>query len=96
MTVPIEILHVVDCPNAEIAHRRALDVTQATTAVVTTTEVADDAAAAHRGMRGSPTIFINGHDPFNDLANPTSCSCRVRPGTDPVPTVAEIKAAIAS
>jgi hypothetical protein len=51
--------------------------------------------AAHRGIRGPATIFLNGHDPFNDLATPASCSCRVRPGPVLVPTVVEVKAAIA-
>ena len=94
MTIHIEILQVTDCPHAEIAHRRVLDASTDVSIALTVTHVRDDTDAARRGMRGSPTILIEGVDPFNDLDEPTSCSCRVRPGQDPVPTDDDIRRAL--
>lgn len=94
MTVHIEILQVADCPHAEVARDRILDASEGIAVSVTVTKVRDDADAARLGMRGSPTVLIDGIDPFNDPAEPTSCGCRVRPGSDPVPTVDDFRIAL--
>lgn len=67
----LEVLHVTDCPNlAPMLDRLA----QATDLPVTTREVTTDAAAAELGMNGSPTLLVNGVDPF---ASPDQCDCGV-------------------
>ena len=44
--------------------------------------IADEAEAASRGMHGSPTILINGADPFAEPGQPASMSCRLDRGSD--------------
>lgn len=46
-------------------------------AVVRRREVADDQEAARAGMHGSPTLLINGADPFGGPDEPPSLSCRL-------------------
>jgi hypothetical protein len=96
----IEILHAPGCPNLDLARSRlftALDCS-GLTASVTEVEIADPAAAAERGMRGSPTITIDGTDPFEPATTAASLSCRLywsegRP--DGSPDVARLAEAIA-
>jgi len=74
----IEILHVPDCPNVALleqrlrqAHAGDLDVTH---------RVVADLDTAHAvGMTGSPTLLIDGTDPFATPGLPASVSCRLYP-----------------
>jgi len=74
----IEILHVPDCPNVALleqrlhqAHAGDLDVTH---------RVVEDLDTAHAvGMTGSPTLLIDGSDPFATPGLPASVSCRLYP-----------------
>lgn len=80
--VNIEILHVANCPNLAAARRRvrqALE-TLGSTAAVREVEVSSAADAVRLGMNGSPTVLVDGRDPF---AGPEpSVACRLyRDGT---------------
>lgn len=78
----IDLLYVADCPNRTIARARvkiALDRTQLA-AVVRERAVHSSEEAARLGMRGSPTILIDGHDPFAGAADPAALSCRLYRG----------------
>jgi hypothetical protein len=95
----IDLLYVADCPNRTIARARvqiALDRTQLA-AVVRELEVQSGEEAARLGMRGSPTILIDGNDPFADGADPATLSCRLYRG-DPsfggAPTVEQLVEAL--
>ena len=89
----IDILYVRDCPNRATARERvhaALDHASAT-ATVSETEVANAHDAALLGMRGSPTILIDGRDPFG--GEEPSVSCRRYPtaaGIDGAPSVEQL------
>jgi hypothetical protein len=75
----IEILHVPDCPNLSLARSRlsiALELTGITPSVREIV-VADPAVADKLGMHGSPTITIDGRDPFDQETGPGSLSCRL-------------------
>ena len=92
----LEVLHVRDCPNL----RSMLDrLTQATDVQVSTREVSTDAEAATLGMNGSPTLLINGIDPFAS-ADQVGCgvSCRLYRNQEgrivPAPSVEELRDAI--
>jgi len=91
----IDLLYVADCPNHAIARARvqiALDRTQLA-AVVHEREVQSSEEAARLGMRGSPTILIDGHDPFAAGADPAALSCRLYrsdPGFSGAPTVEQL------
>jgi hypothetical protein len=96
----IEILHVPGCPNLGLARARlatALERT-ATAAAVHEVVVADPTAAGALGMHGSPTITIDGRDPFGRDMTEASLSCRLYWSggrLDGAPGVAELVEAIA-
>jgi hypothetical protein len=71
----LEVLHVTDCPNV----RPMLDrLDEATDLPVATREVTTDTEAARLGMHGSPTLLINGIDPFASSDQGASgLSCRL-------------------
>ncbi len=96
----IAILHVPDCPNLDLTRSRvsaALDQTgvEASVGVVL---VDGPTVADELGMRGSPTITIDGHDPFDHDQGRGSMSCRLywaEGRIDGAPGVEELIAAIA-
>jgi len=75
----IEILHVPGCPNLGLARSRLSSALHRTgvTASVREIVVADPTTAEQRGMHGSPTITIDGRDPFDRDTAPGSLSCRL-------------------
>ena len=97
--VDIDVLFVPDCPNLDLVRRRlfeALD-RSGVDAAVRETEVSSDEAAHTAGMHGSPTLLINGQDPFAEPDQPTSLSCRLyRSGglVEGAPTVRELVAVL--
>jgi predicted DsbA family dithiol-disulfide isomerase len=60
--------------------------------------IADQEEAARRGMHGSPTILVDGVDPFAEPKQPASVSCRLyRDGDGQVegaPSVSQLRQAI--
>lgn len=80
--VRIDVLVVPDCPNHTIALSHIHDALRAvglTDAVVVEQVVTDTDEAAALGMHGSPTILIDGSDPFAQAGTPASVSCRLYP-----------------
>lgn len=69
--VTIEVLHVPDCPNLAPMLQRLGEVTEIP---ATTREICTETEAAALGMSGSPTLLINGVDPF---AQGESCGCGI-------------------
>lgn len=89
-----------DCPNHAIAMSQineALVAAGLTGAEVAERVITTEVDAHAFGMHGSPTILIDGHDPFAEAGTPTSMSCRLyrsSGGFDGAPGVAELIAAI--
>jgi len=81
----VEVLVVPDCPHAETATavvRRALDELELSQVPVTTMVVTGQAQAEQLGFVGSPTVMIDGRDPFADPAQSPGLACRLyRDGT---------------
>jgi hypothetical protein len=78
--VPVEVilLTVQDCPNAAAFEERlAAALAGHAGAVVRYRELADEQEAADAGMHGSPTLLINGVDPFAQPGQAPSVSCRL-------------------
>ncbi|MER6994406.1 alkylmercury lyase family protein [Streptomyces sp. NPDC000410] len=73
----ITVLTVADCPNARPALERVTAALDGRPALVRLIEVADEAEAARLGMYGSPTILIDGTDPFAPPGAVPSLSCRL-------------------
>ena len=75
----VELLHVPDCPNVsstmsrlEEALRRA-----GVTAQIELVAIASTADARLRGMRGSPTILVDGRDAFDSSRTEGALACRL-------------------
>jgi hypothetical protein len=97
----IELLYVPNCPHRRTA-RRHLDAAlaeQGLVAVVREREVASPEEADQYGMHGSPTIRVDGRDPFADPGARPSLSCRLyggEHGASGAPTVAQLADVLAS
>ena len=95
----IDLLHVAHCPNLAVARehiRLALERAGAV-ASLRETEVAtiDDAVAV--GMHGSPTILIDGTDPFAAAGGEATISCRLfrtTHGIEGAPSVEQLVAVL--
>ena len=78
--VEIEVLTVPDCPNAAptVAQvRRALDLLDLREIAIKTRVITNQKQAEKSGFTGSPTILINGTDPFADPEQALGLSCRL-------------------
>ena len=96
----IEILVVPDCANAAAARavvNAALSDLGMGHTPVRTTVVETLAIAADRGFTGSPTILIDGRDPFAEPSAPPALACRVyatHDGLRGVPELGDLKEAL--
>ncbi|MEJ8639062.1 alkylmercury lyase family protein [Streptomyces sp. MS2.AVA.5] len=85
----ITVLTVPDCPNAPVVRERIAAVLDGEQAEVELIEVREEAEAARWQMTGSPTVLVDGVDPFAVAGAPASVSCRLyrdeegRPGGAP-------------
>lgn len=77
----IDILHVPDCPNLSLLEQRLRQALGAaadeTSTSISTVVVPDLDAATSTGMTGSPTLLIDGTDPFAETGSSPSLSCRL-------------------
>jgi len=92
----LEVLHIVDCPNLPPLLERLAAVTDLP---VTTRVIDSDKEAAELGMAGSPTLLINGVDPFVEPEGRAGgVSCRLYRDEQgrivPAPSVAQLRDAI--
>jgi len=76
--VEVAVLTVPECPNARLVDER-LAIAAAGMAEIRVVRrvIHDEREAAALGMRGSPTLLIDGADPFAAPGEPTSMSCRL-------------------
>jgi hypothetical protein len=81
----IELLVVPNCPNEAAAHsliRSAMLGTDAQGTRIRTTVISTEQEADARGFTGSPTILVNGSDPFEEPRAAVGLACRVYPTPD--------------
>jgi hypothetical protein len=105
----LQLLQVPGCPGAEALARRLADApaaaAEAPAGALASAEihldrlvVADPEQATTLGMTGSPTLLVDGIDPFPAPARPAGLSCRLypdehgRPGN--APTTGQLRAAL--
>ncbi|MGQ0717426.1 MAG: alkylmercury lyase family protein [Pseudonocardiales bacterium] len=93
----LEILHVPDCPNVALLDRRLDEALAGNRSEVELTHrvVENPEVAAAVGMTGSPTLLVDGADPFAEPGLAPSVSCRLYLGEDGrvegAPSVAELR-----
>ncbi|MFD4322429.1 organomercurial lyase [Streptomyces sp. NPDC058548] len=94
----ITVLTVPGCPNAPLAVERVNAALAGRQAEVDLFEVHDQAQAAEYGMNGSPTILLDGVDPFAPDGAEPSVSCRLYRedggGVSGAPSVAALREAL--
>lgn len=96
----VELAIVSDCPNAEAARhvlRQAMSDLGLDSSPVSTRVVHSEVEAREIGFVGSPSIRINGRDPFAEPGQSASVSCRLYQtpaGPQSVPTTAAIRDAL--
>ena len=74
----LTLLTVPDCANAAAFEDRLAAVLAVRPGVVVVRrEIPDERAAEQAGMHGSPTLLINGTDPFAVHGQAASLSCRL-------------------
>ncbi len=77
----VELLVVPDCPNERLAYtrlRQALDEAGRADTAIEVVTLTQDSVATAEVFAGSPTVVIDGVDPFGDLAvRGPELSCRL-------------------
>lgn len=82
----LTVLAVPGCPNAPVLEQRLAQVLTARPGVTVRRLVVDGPAEAARlGMHGSPTLLIDGRDPFPVPGMVPAVACRIYPGKDGPP-----------
>jgi hypothetical protein len=77
----LTVLAVPDCPNASVLQRRLAGLVAGRPDVtVTRRDITDLADAVRWGMHGSPTLLIDGRDPFAVPDTAPAVACRLYPG----------------
>ena len=94
----LTVLSVPGCPNTPVLADRLAVVLHGRDDVSVSYEViSDDADAVSWGMHGSPTLLIDGADPFLEPGQPPTLSCRLYRDdsgqTAGAPSVAQIRLA---
>jgi hypothetical protein len=97
----VRLLYFDDCPNWRLAEARlneALAAIGDERPAVTYELVSTPEQAVQAGFRGSPTILVNGCDPFADPDHPVGLSCRIYrspAGVEHAPTVEQLRSVLA-
>lgn len=98
-TARVTVLTVPDCPNAPLVRERITEALQGRAVPVQWIEVHDADEAVRQGMTGSPTLLLDGIDPFAHDGAAPSLSCRLYRHadgtTDGAPAVEDLRRALA-
>jgi hypothetical protein len=81
--VDVQLLVVGDCPNegpAAMLLRRALDDVDLSAVAFSTRVIGTQQEAEQAGFLGSPTILIDGRDPFPEPGRAPALACRIYRG----------------
>jgi predicted DsbA family dithiol-disulfide isomerase len=92
----LTLLAVPGCPNAPALEQRLAGLLAGRPEVTVTRRVISDAAEAARwGMRGSPTLLVDGQDPFAGSGSGAVLACRLYPAgegrVEGAPSVAALR-----
>ena len=73
----LELLYIDDCPNWKIAAERLYDIASRRGLAVEHRIISTPEEAEAGRFRGSPTILVDGEDPFAARDEPFGLACRV-------------------
>ena len=98
----IDLLYIDECPNWEETLRLlrlALDRNGNESVPISAELISSENAADHRGFAGSPTILIDGIDPFPAVGRTPCAACRLYVTPDGIaghPTQSQLEEAVTS
>lgn len=97
----LEVLHVADCPHvAALTDRLDMLIPGRGDVVVEQQLIRDEVEAAVHGMTGSPTLLVDGADPFAEAGRTPSLSCRLYADeageVSGAPSLAQLRAVLAN
>ena len=75
--VRVELLYFAGCPNWEVAASDLAALQAEMGFALEFSEMDSQETAVARNFRGSPTVLVNGVDPFEDPAGEVGLSCRI-------------------
>jgi hypothetical protein len=93
------LLYFDGCPNWQTADQRLTTLADELGVTVTRRRVMTPDEAEAIGFRGSPTILVDGRDPFAHGDEPVGMSCRIYQSPDGpagAPTSAQLRAVLAT
>lgn len=95
----LTVLAVPDCPNVAVLNDRLTAVLHDGAGFSVSHEVISDQGEAERwGMHGSPTLLVDGTDPFAEPGQVTGISCRLYRDEDGqlsgAPSIGQLRRAI--
>lgn len=93
----IQLLYFEGCPNWKTAEAHLLALAADFPIEVKRIDVGTGHSASHPKFRGSPTILVDGSDPFPSAASTTALSCRIYStpsGAAGSPTIDQVRAAV--
>lgn len=93
----VTLLYFDDCPNWRDADHRLQTLAEELDLTISRREVTTPEEADRLGFRGSPSILIDGRDPFASGDEPTGLACRVYDtptGPAGAPSLAQLRAAL--
>jgi len=92
------VLSVPGCPNIPLLEQRLAEALAGRPAVTVRRVIASADEAARCGMCGSPTLLVNGHDPFAVPGKGPALACRLYQGDggrlEGAPTVEALRRAL--
>jgi hypothetical protein len=91
----VELLVIPDCPHAEPLLQLVLDALAELGQAEVHPRVTVVGSAAVRGFAGSPTILVDGTDPFRSSMPASGLACRVYPGPSGLPSPSAVRAVLA-
>lgn len=93
----VTLLYVDDCPNWRTLDARLQALAEEMDLTILRREVTSGDEAARLGFPGSPTVLVDGTDPFARSDEPTGLTCRryaIPGGPAGCPTEAQLRQAI--
>ena len=96
--IELIVLSVPRCPNVPLLEQRLEQALAGRPTVTVRRVIADADEAARCGMCGSPTLLVNGHDPFAVPGRGPALACRMYEGEggrlEGAPTVGALRRAL--
>lgn len=90
----VQLLYFEDCPNWRLLERRLGALAAEAGIDVERVRIETDDEARSMGFHGSPSLHVDGRDPFPSEGAPVSLTCRVYPtssGLEGSPTVSQLR-----